>query len=447
MSKKFIDQLRHKYSGKNVLIFGLGLLGRGIGDTRFFYKLGANIRVTDIKPAHKLTKALDQIKDLNNISYTLGKHEEKDIDWADVIVRNASVPWDHRLLDLARQQKKAIVMDTQLFVQYTGIFSIGITGTRGKTTTSYMIHHILKDHSPKKILLGGNIIGVATLPLMEEIDDPTEHIAVLELSSWQLQAFKQSKISPNIAVITNIYPDHLNTYTSMKEYTDDKKAIITHQRSTDHAFFNADQKDLFSSWESLTKATSHWFSNKYLPQNISLDVIGPHNLQNAAAAYAVTAHLGISEEKVAESLSTFKGIPFRLEEIATSNNIKVFNDTTSTTPIALSTAIKSFDAPITLIMGGTDKKLPLKNVIININHEVDQIILLPGTGTDRIKPHLDPFKIILETSSLKKAFIKALSASKSGDIILFSPGFTSFGLFHNEFDRGEQFNQVVRDCI
>lgn len=439
------DRFRQDFGGKKILILGLGLLGRGIGDARFFAEVGCPLRITDLKTAEQLQPALEVLQNIK-AEYILGEHRREDIDWAEVVVRNAAVPIDHPMLLYAREKAVPVVMDTDLFVRYAGINIIGITGTRGKTTTTEMIYKIFKDYYPYKVLLGGNVSGVASLELLKEIESP-EMVAVLELSSWQLQGFAEAGLSPQLAVVTNLYPDHLNAYESMEEYGADKQAIYRNQSPHDRVFFNRHQFDRFEGWANEAKSQVHWFEAGDLPKELVLKVKGTHNRENAAAALAVSMAMGIPKVKALLSLSEFAGVPYRLETVGEINGIKIINDTTATTPTATIKALEAMERPVVLIAGGSDKKLPVGELIQNINNRVKGVVLLTGNGTDRIVDSIKPELIGKMTSNLFEAFEAALSMAAPGETILFSPAFTSFGLFTNEFDRGEQFNRLAKEKI
>jgi UDP-N-acetylmuramoylalanine--D-glutamate ligase len=436
-----IDRFIQDFSGKKVLIFGLGILGRGVGDAKFFHHIGSRIRITDLKQEPQLTSALDQLKGIQS-DYIFGEHRPQDIDWADIILRNAAVPWDHPLLNRARDQQKPIYMDTQLFVQYSGVEVLGITGTRGKSTTTHMAFKCLNHLPQHQILLGGNAINDATLPLLEKIKSSAQTIAVLELSSWQLQAFSAHRLSPQSAVITNVYPDHLNTYPNYAAYLTDKQAIYKYQQPKDWLLLNHHQSE-FHQWAKSAPSQIDWFKAGDLPAVVKLKVPGQHNRLNAAAALKTALHYGVSQTSVLNTLSQFTGLPHRLEKIRTVNHVSFINDSTSTTPIATITALNAIKPPLVLILGGTDKKLPVKDLAQAINQHSSPVVLISGNGTDRVKPLINPGLIKLETNNLKEAVLIAQKIAPPHSTVLLSPGFTSFGIFNNEFDRGKQFTQIV----
>jgi UDP-N-acetylmuramoylalanine--D-glutamate ligase len=438
------QQFQSDFSGKRVLIFGLGLLGGAAGVARTMAEAGAMVRATDVKPAQALEKTLTSLQDVD-MTYHLGEHVQSDIDWADVIVRNPSVPWHHPLLKTARETGKQIVMDAQLFVTYAKIPSIGITGTRGKTTTTMMLHHLLTNTTWQP-LLGGNVAGTCMLDYLPNLHHYSKPIALMELSSWQLQAFAAYRISPHIGVVTNFYPDHQNVYSSMEEYAADKQAIYRFQTVNDHTVLNRDLPEAYS-WRQHVQGKLHWFSQNDLSSQIALKVAGEHNRANAAAVNQVGEILEIDTKIRHEALSSFTGVPFRFETIRQLRGVTYINDTTSTTPVATIAAINACTSPPLIIVGGQDKQLPLDELIKTLNQKTRRLFLLPGGGTNRIKKALDASLVAGEYASLEDAVMAAHEIATEGDIVLLSPGFTSFGLFHNEFHRGEVFNTAVEKLV
>jgi UDP-N-acetylmuramoylalanine--D-glutamate ligase len=438
-----LDRATARFGDKKILVFGLGLLGGAVGDARFFAKLGAKVTVTDIKSDVELDASVQQLASFP-IDFRLGGHLEEDIWNTDYIIRNPSIPSDHPLLALARKIKKPILMRSSLFVDLAQIPVIGITGTRGKTTTTTMIYRILSKLSHKKVFLAGNISGMSDLELLDQIEDNNESLAVMELSSWQLQGFADSHISPHISVITNLYPDHLNRYPSLEAYYQDKRQILLYQNARDHAVLNRHQPE-FHQWAQNLDSQVTWFDQQKLSPSLKLSIRGDHNRANAAAALSVAKILDLDEQKAIEILNTFSGVDYRLQTVAVKNNREFINDTTATTPVAAMAALDSLSQPPIIIVGGADKNLPIEEFAKTLNKKARKIILLTGTGTAKLSPLLDSHIVISEVSSMKQAVGQAYQAASDGDIILLSPGFASFGLFVNEFDRGEQFNQCVQN--
>ena len=424
---------------------GLGLLGRGVGDIAFLAKEGADLVVTDLKTKKELAQSLKQLKRFKNIKYTFGKHDLKDFENRDFILKAAGVPIDSVYINHAKENGVPVYMSTALFAQLSGVKVVGVTGTRGKTTVAYMLHQILKESykgKKNKIFLGGNILGVATLPFLAKANKGD--IAVLELDSWQLQGFGDLKISPQLAIFTTFMPDHLNYYkNNLRKYFEDKANIFKYQKSGD-TFIAGSQ--LKKTKYQLPKRT-RFVSESYLPRDLKLSVPGSHNRYNAAIALRSARALGVKNDLIFKSLQSFVGVPGRLEKIKTYKDVAIYNDTTATTPHALVSALQSFGNKknIILIMGGSDKAIDLKILKIPLKKYCKKIILLPGTGTDRLlKERIISLGLsVAKVSDFKTAIKHALSDSKKGDILLLSPGFASFGMFKNEYDRGDQFNRLV----
>ncbi len=432
-------KLRQLIQGKKILIFGLGLQGGGVADALTCLSLGAKVKVTDLKSAEQLQPSLQHLP--KGVETVLGKHRREDIVWADLILQNPAVPFDHPLIQLAHQLGKPIYGSTALYLKYTSLPVIGITGTRGKSTTTNLIYHLLDSVYPQQILLGGNLPGKSPLQFISQEDG--KRYAVLELSSFQLHFSRTLKVSPHLAVVTNIYPDHLNRYGSMEAYIQDKLAIVKYQTDQDYAILNANdpQVNLFAQ---ATSAQIHYFQYSNLTSNL----IGRHNQANLAAALKVAEILGLNESKLKSAVANFKGLPFRLERVGEKGGIVFINDTTSTTPIATITAIKAVPQNLILIVGGSDKRLPIDRLITTICREskVKAVVILGSYQNQvfvhQLKSHCQN-KILTQVKDMKSAVLAAVASARPGEAVLLSPGFASFDLFKNEFDRGRQFNEIV----
>lgn len=419
-----------------VLIFGLGLNEGGVGSAKFFAKLGAQVKVTDLKNETILKPSLEQLKDFP-ITYTLGKHKNEDINWADLIIKNPGVKPKNPYIEYAKSKGKKVEQDMGIFLGFVKPSQIvGVTGTKGKSTTSSLIYEVLKN-SGKKVILAGNI-GTSVLDIIQQIQSDT--LIVLEISSFQLEAFDQHKVSPHFAVITNIYPDHLNYYKNMDEYIGAKKVIGKYQTENDYLFINHKNKDFAEG----LKSKIIYYSNTDLPANFKSSLVGEHNKSNMAAAYVICKKLGVDEKIILKTISQFKGVPFRIQLIKDWSGIKIINDTTATTPDAAIQAIKTFPNSI-LICGGMNKGMNYKQFVTIVKKCVKKIYFLEGDSTEMIKKLMKNQNIIAGTyNDLEKLLIDVKEIVKNGDTILFSPGATSFNLFQNEFDRGRQFNEAVQ---
>ncbi len=420
---------------------GLGLLGRGLGDVKFLARAGAKVTVTDLKTEKQLAKSVAKIKNLP-VDFVLGQHRKKDFINKNFILKAAGVPLNSPFIKYARQHKIPIKMDDSWFAKYCPCPIVGVTGTRGKTTTTALIHELLK-LTKKKVYLSGNIVPWATLPLLKKVKK--NDLVVLELSSWQLQGWAEEKLSPHIAVITNIFPDHLNYYKTMAAYVNDKKAIYKYQTANDYLILNKDNP-YSKVFAEEAKSKIFWFSAKDVPSSWHLKIRGNHNLANIAAAIKVAEIFEIKLGKMEKVVENFQGLPNRLELVREYKGIKYYNDTTATTPDAVIAALKSFDQKVVLLAGGTDKKLEFKQLAQEIKNKVKCLILFEGTATQKLARELKKNKFDKTTifvDSMAEAFKQAKYILKQGDVFLLSPGAASFGMFINEFDRGKQFKKLV----
>ena len=333
-------------------------------------------------------------------------------------------------------------MSASLFTKLAEIPTIGITGTRGKSTTTHLLYEIMKA-AGMDVLLGGNIKGVSTLSLLSKVTK--DSMALFELDSWQCQGWGDAKMSPNIAVFTTFLDDHLNYYkTDVNAYLKDKANIFLYQTPED---------TLVIGTQALSKVKENYGSkiaskvvaadSTKFPKKWVLRLPGEHNRYNAACAIEAARALGIDEEVTEEAVANFRGVPGRLELITEIDGGKVYNDTTATVPDATVAALKALNTGgknIILIMGGADKNLNMHKLLEEIPLHTKKVILLAGTGTERVKKDL--LEAPLHTS-LQSAVDDAKKSAVAGDTILFSPAFASFGMFKNEYDRGDQFVKIV----
>ena len=444
--------------GKRVLVMGLGLQGSGMAAARYVAQQGAMVRVTDMKSPEVLAPSVQALAGLP-IEFILGQHREEDFLWAEMVIRNPGVPRTSPYLHLAQAHGAQIEMEIALFFLACPGRIIGITGTRGKTTTTMLLYEILR-RSGIPTVLGGNVAGVETLSLLPQITTNT-HV-VLELSSWQLEGLAPHKVSPSVSVMTNVYPDHLNTYSGMEEYAEAKANIFRHQSSTDIAVFNYDnpwtrrfgEESPGNTWfTSIQRGGSFARGSSHTEPFVFTEtpLAGKHNLENILLATTAARLLGISDTDIHETVRSFRSVSHRLDEVRVVRGVRYINDSTSTTPIAGQVGLEAFDAPIVLVVGGNTKHLPLEQWPATIVQRCRDVFLLPGNGTDELLPALseearkqeraNPVRGVFGT--LAAAMDAAVAVTRPGDVLLFSPGFTSFGMFLNEFDRGDQFVAYV----
>ena len=447
------------FKNKKIVIMGLGVLGRGVNVARFLAQNGANLLVTDLKTKEELSSALEELKDFPNIKYVLGEHWLEDFREADMVVRAANVPLGSPYLEEAQAHNIPVKMDASLFCELLpdGVKTIGITGTRGKSTVTQLVYEILKA-SGKRAWLGGNVRGVATLPLLESVE-PGDFV-VLELDSWQLQGFGDSKVGPDIAVFTTFMRDHQNYYggdpdstnfdygAGMERYLADKANIFLYQKVDDVLILGSQVQEKIHNFYGGQIKSQTIVAPSDLPTGWQIKMLGQHNRYNASLALEVAKILDLDPVKTKETIENFPGVPGRLQFIREVEGVKYYNDTNATTPdatIAALSALKQYTGRVILIGGGADKELDFTDYARAVPSLVKELILFKGAATDKIKKILGPETKISEVSSMSEAMDIARGSAVVGDIILLSPGASSFGIFTNEYDRGDQFVELVEN--
>jgi UDP-N-acetylmuramoylalanine--D-glutamate ligase len=451
------------YKNKKVLIFGLGLNDGGLGMAQYFLEQGAHITITDTKTKEELAKPIEKLSKYENVTYHLGGHIEKDFIENDIIVRNPGVKPDNKYLRLARNSGKEIVMEMALFHKQAPCPIIGITGTRGKSTTTTLIHEILKQVYKDRVLLGGNI-GKSAVRELENLSK--DDIAVLELSSFQLDGMGESKLSPHIAVVTNIYRDHINWHGNMQEYIKAKKNIFLNQSKEDYLVVNFDN-EITKEFVKQAPGTVRTFSlkekdaNYYMDESLNIfedgekllqlqspTLEGEHNMYNILCAIATTRIYEIPSTTIKDVVENFKAISYRQEFIRELDGVKYFNDSCATSVEAISAMFERFgeknNGKIVMIAGGVDKGLDYSYLLDDMRKYLKALVLFEGTASEEINkvvgPYVDTYKYF---DSMKEAIDKAREVADPGDMVILSPGGSSFNMFINEFDRGDKFVEYI----
>lgn len=434
------------FKGKKITVMGLGLLGRGIGDVRYLAQCGAELIVTDLKSREELAPALAELSDFPHITYVLGEHRLEDFRDRDLILKAAGVPIDSPYIVEAHAHGVRVAMSASLFAEISKVPTIGVTGTRGKSTVTHLIHHVLQSATEEPVLLGGNVRGVSNLALFDAVSE--ESLAVLELDSWQLQGFGEEKLSPHVAVFTNFMDDHLNYYKDDRDaYFADKANIFLYQETGDTLVTTP---AVFARAEAFAKVRGVTFpqevvlvDDSLVPEDWVVPLAGEHNRLNVALALAALRATSLPDELIREGIETFPGLPGRLELLGEYRGVRIYNDNNATTPEATVAGLKALahEKNVVLICGGADKGLDLSALTETISESVKHLVLLGGTGTDRIKKD---FSEAVVYESVETALEDALEHTEDGDVLLFSPAFASFGLFKNEYDRGDKFVAAVR---
>lgn len=457
------------FKNKKVTVFGLGLHGGGVGTVKFLAENGAKVIVTDIKTKDQLAVSLEKLKGLKNIQYVLGQHRPEDFTKVDMVIKTPPVPWTDKNVKLALEAKVPVEVDSSLFFKLCKNKIIGVTGSKGKTTTATFIYEILRSAGKNAVKVGiGQTSVLDKLAFLKK-----DSVVVFELSSWRLSALGRYKLSPHIAVFKNMLKDHLNYYKTMDAYVADKKNIFLFQKPSDWLVLNEDDEivrgcakeaksQIFRfSYDHLEGNRAVFVDGESIFLNDGIDVTkladisqikipGRHNLSNIMAAAAACSAFGIGVSEIRKALPNLKGVPHRLEFVREFSGIRFYNDTAATIPDATISAINSFESPMILIAGGTDKGLDFSELGKEIATKVKKVILLKGNVTDdlliKIKknvPEGKEFEIEV-MDSMENAVKMAAGYGEAGDVVLLSPGAASFGLFLNEFDRGEKFREAVK---
>lgn len=455
--------------GKRVTLFGLGTRQGGLGIARYLVEQGAQVTVTDMRTAEALAETLAALHGLP-IRYVLGGHEERDFtpEGADLVVRNPAVPRRAPLLQLAREHGVPIEMEMSLFFRACPAPIVGVTGTKGKTTVATLAGALLREALPDT-RVGGNM-GVTALG---QLADVTSHApVVLEISSWQLEALIEHRLAPQVAVLTLIAEDHLNTYDGFEDYAATKRGITWHQKPADYLVVNRDDPESWraanetsaaiapfglddpgtdGAWQSGGDLVWRWQGHEVRwPAPQSPGLRGPHGRRNALAALAAAMLAGSNADAVQRGLLAFSGVRDRMEVVGTIDGVTYINDTTATAPVAAAaalTALAGGSGKIHLLAGGADKKLDPIPLAVAAVQSSAAVYLFNGTATAGLTHalaahHVEPKGTF---DSMHAAVTAATSAASPGDVVLLSPGCASFGLFRDEFDRGEQFRQVFAD--
>ncbi len=465
--KMAIERLLHSLAGKRVVIMGLGLHGGGTAAARWAAQHKARVLVTDLRTRKELAPSLKALKRYKGITYVLGKHRVADFRTADLIIKNPSVPPNSHFLSVAQQAGVPVENEVSLFFRLTKAPVVAVTGTKGKSTTTVLIHQILRA-ARQRPLMAGNI-RVSPLDIVSRTD--RRHPVVLELSSWQIEDAAHVRIRPHIAVMTNLLRDHLNRHRTMQQYSRAKAKLFSHQTAEDVAVLNHDNTYTRQIGRQVP-GRRIWFSDRYIGEEnavyvknkaiierwngherqllplSAIGLAGRHNVQNVLAACAAVAPYTIPARVLQKTIREFPGVPGRLERVRTLHRVDYYNDTTATMPDAAIAALQSFQSKVILIAGGTDKNLDFRKLTQVIPRRTAVTILLPGTATEKIALALErkKYKHMCTAKSMNEAVRLAQAEAEKRHVttVLLSPGAASFGLFSHEFDRGDQFIAAVK---
>lgn len=453
------------YRGQRVLLVGLGLHGGGVATVRWLFKQGAIVRVTDIQTAKQLAPSLKKLGKIKAV-WHLGGYRPADWKWAQRIVVNPGVdPARHPQLRLAERRGVPIENEASIFARKFPGNMIGVTGTRGKTTTTTLLSEILRK-AHRDTIISGNVRQVPMLEYLPRCKPSTW--AVLELSSYQLERLPVRGRPIHVAVMTNLKVDHISRHGSLDAYAQTKYNIFRGQNSTDFKILNWNDPACRRAAK-VGRGSITWFGitlpndldglttkQGWVVENKSGQVItlfslrtwklpGHHNQENLLAAVAATRAMGVSAAVIRKVVKKFFGVPYRQQQIRTYCGHDFINDTAATSPDATLAALSIYPGAV-FIVGGVDKQLDFEHLARAIVSRNVQTVFLPGSATDKLQELLRRAKYrqpLLTTHSMGSAVVTALAIARPKQDIILSPGAASFGLFRHEFDRGDQFNRVV----
>ena len=453
------------WNGIRVLI--LGAARQGLALARWLSVHGAIVTLSDMRSEDELRVAKESLAEFG-INWALGGHPLELLDSTDVLCPSGGIPLTLPIVAESVSRGIPLSNDSQIFMEAVPCKTIGITGSAGKTTTTTLVGNMAKVAYGNKAYVGGNIGD----PLINYVDNmKADDIAILELSSFQLD---QMTVSPNIAAILNITPNHLDRHGTMEAYTAAKARILEYQSKNDAAILGRDDR---GAWNLRDKVQGKLYTfsmsdldeglngaylhdgllnlrdgNAYLPfmMRERIQLRGDHNIQNVLAAFAIGHAADFPLDAMLEAVDEFRGVPHRLELVRELNGARWYNDSIATAPERSMAAIRSFDEPIILLLGGRDKDLPWEELIELANERVDHIVLF-GEAAEKIEKTAAGIGSgktrfsVTRAAGLCEAIHEAAKVAESGDVILLSPGGTSFDEFKDFEERGERFRAWVQE--
>lgn len=441
-----INDLIQYFNDKKILILGFGREGQSTYKLIRKYLKEQKLYIADRKENCEVLK-LD-----NNISFISGENYLKNLEDYDIIMKSPGISLAK--LDTNEFSNK-IKSQLELLLEFFKVFTIGVTGTKGKSTTSSLIYKILKDQNIKSMLLGN--IGV---PVFDYIDTIEEDMTlVLEMSSHQLEYME---LSPNIAILLNVYEEHLDYYKSFEKYVEAKCNIFKYQTKTDYFLYNSDDdilkqvvknntanmykvslKDINGSDIYLKEDKIYFKSKSIYNTNEKRNLLGNYNVNNIMFALGVSEILGLDIKKTIKSINEFKTLEHRLEFVGEYDNVLYYDNSIGTVPMATIEAVKALKIVDTLIIGGMDRGINYKEFIEYLNNsDIRNIICMPKTGHDIAENLKEEKTYIVET--LEEAVDTAKKVTEKGKICLLSPAAASYGFFKNFEEKGDLYKKLVK---
>jgi UDP-N-acetylmuramoylalanine--D-glutamate ligase len=457
--------MMQNWNGKRVLI--LGAARQGLALARWLSLHGAHVTLNDTRSADELRAARESLAEYQ-VDWVFGGHPLELLDSTDVLCLSGGVPLTLPIVAEAVKRGIPLSNDSQIFMEVAPCKTVGITGSAGKTTTTTLVGQMSKNIYGDKAYVGGNIGD----PLINYVDDmKADDIAILEISSFQLD---QMTLSPNVAAILNITPNHLDRHSTMEAYTSAKARILEFQSEDDIAVLSRDDQ---GAWELRNKVQGklYTFSSNVLTDDLngtylqdgwlnlrdgnmllplmhrnSISLRGDHNVLNVLAAFAIGHAAGFVPDAMIQAVKDFRGVPHRLEFVRELRGVHWYNDSIATAPERSMAAIRAFDEPIVLLLGGRDKDLPWEDLIRLVNDCVDHVVVF-GEAAEKIQKTVNSLGLrekrftVTRADRLHEAVVKAAEVAEPGDVVLLSPGGTSFDEFKDFAERGESFRTWVQE--
>ena len=455
---------------KDMQVVVMGAARQGLALSRYLARHGAAVTLTDSRSADELASQTASLEG-SGIRLAFGGHPASILDGADLLCLSGGVDPASPFVREAQSRGIALSNDSQLFLEACPCQSIGITGSAGKTTTTALVGKMAEAFfamkgNRRRAWVGGNI-GNSRIEDVDEMHP--DDLAILELSSFQLELMS---ISPNIAAVLNITPNHLDRHGSMSAYTAAKTRIILHQKQGDVAVLNREDPGSWALTEQLrTDLISFGFQKPGPRENgtyIEKDQIwlqiyrdqlkmfpvdwvllrGKHNLANVLAACAIAAGASLALPAIQSAVEAFSGVPHRLEFVRSLNGVDYYNDSIATAPERVLAAIEAFDQPLVLLLGGRDKDLPWTKLAEVVRRRASRVLLF-GEAAELIAEAIGPrqrgqsLASVVKCKTLQEAVKTAAAQAVPGDVVLLSPGGTSFDAFKDFAERGEMYRQWV----
>ena len=455
-----------EWAGRRVTILGLARQGTAL--VRYLVREGADVTVSDLRDADALRETLALLKDVP-VRYVLGEHPPSILDDADLLCLSGGVPADAPIVAQARQRGIALSNDAQVFLERCPAQVVGITGSSGKTTTTTLVSRMLQQ-SGFMTWVGGNI----GRPLVDRLGEIRENDrVVIELSSFQLELMTAS---PGVAAVLNVTPNHLDRHKTMPAYTAAKRRILDSQVEGDLALLGHDDAGsrelapavrgrlaFFSMRGEVPGDMGAFLRDELITLRLDgqehsvchsgeIKLLGRHNVLNVLAACALAGGVGAPVEAMRQVATSFTGVAHRLQLVRSLAGVRYYDDSMATAPERTVAALHAFDAPVVLLAGGRDKALPWEDMAQVALRRARHVVAFGEAAglvereirNEKLENRNEKLEGLTRVETLEEAVEEAARVARRGDVVLLSPGGTSFDAFKDFAERGERFQALVR---